>query len=147
MKAHFSPAVHVLTLKSRNTCFIPLSQPRLFWRETSAHWPQDAGPLCCVAVEDKVCFMKGTKTSPEILLATLLFHHSHLMSWTSDLNDRFSALTKSCKIFIFTMNQLPEKGHDARGLLEAFRLNALTRVECQNPGFLHSLLGSEKAVI
>jgi len=44
------------------------------------------------------------------------------------------------------MNQLPEEGHDAGGLLEAFRRTALPRVDCQNPGFLHSLLGSEKGV-
>lgn len=97
---------------------------------------------------DEVCFRKGTKTSPEILLnadvAISVFHHSTLMARETLCS---YTVTKSCKIFIFSVNQLPEKGHDARGLPEAFRLNALTRVECQNPGFLHSLLGSEKGVI
>ena len=57
-------------------------------------------------------------------VAILVFHHLNLMPRETLCT---YTVTKSCKIFIFSMNQLPEKGHDARGLLEAFRLKCLDK--------------------
>lgn len=155
MKAHFCPAVHACSdiVKSRNMCFIPPSQPLSFLEVNQC----PLTPGCWITLlhsRGQGVFYKGNKDIPRNF--TWCRHSNFgISSFKSDAKNFRSkketlctyAVTKSCKIFIFSMNQLPEKGHDARGLLEAFRLNALTRVECQNPGFLHSLLGSEKGVI
>lgn len=136
-------------VKSRNTCFTAPSQPPSIL-EVNQCPPAPGCRTTLLHRRGHGVFHGGNKDTPRNF--TRDFGNSSFESDVQNFRSKRETLctytvTKSCKIFTAHRNRRTEKGHDARGLLAAFRLNALTRMQCQNPGFLRPFPGSEKGVI